>query len=66
MLDPCILNTVLDSLSFGILEFHLRMRHICRPNVYNYHYYHLPVSGRNSTEQVDQYNQSLVCEYNFA
>jgi hypothetical protein len=35
MLDPCILNTVLDSLSFGILEFHLRMRHICRPKLYN-------------------------------
>jgi hypothetical protein len=31
--DPCILNTVLDSLSFGISEFHLRMRHICRPKL---------------------------------
>jgi hypothetical protein len=40
MLDPCILNTVLDSLSFGILEFHLRMRHICRPKLYNYPTFH--------------------------
>jgi hypothetical protein len=33
MLDPCILNTVLDSLSLGISEFHLRMRQICRPKL---------------------------------
>jgi hypothetical protein len=36
MLDPYILNPVLNSLSFEISEFHLRMRQICRPKVYNY------------------------------
>jgi hypothetical protein len=37
MLDPYILSPVLNSLSFGISEFHLRMRQICRPNkLYNY------------------------------
>jgi hypothetical protein len=36
MLDPYILSPVLNSLSFGISEFHLRMRQICRPKLYNY------------------------------
>jgi hypothetical protein len=36
MLDPYILSPVLNSLSFGIWEFHLRMRQICRPKLYNY------------------------------
>jgi hypothetical protein len=39
MLDPYILSPVLNSLSFGILEFHLRMRQICRPKLYNYPYF---------------------------
>jgi hypothetical protein len=34
MLDPYILSPVLNSLSFGISEFHLRMRQICRPKLY--------------------------------
>jgi hypothetical protein len=38
MLDPYILNPVLNSLSFGFSEFHLRMRQICRPKLYNYNY----------------------------
>jgi hypothetical protein len=33
MLDPYVLNHVLDSLSFGISEFHLRMLQICRPKL---------------------------------
>jgi hypothetical protein len=36
MLDPYILSRVLNSPSFGISEFHLRMRQICRPKLYNY------------------------------
>jgi hypothetical protein len=36
MLDPYILSPVLNSLSFGISELHLRMRQICRPKLYNY------------------------------
>jgi hypothetical protein len=36
MLDPYILGPVLNSLSFGISELHLRMRQICRPKLYNY------------------------------
>jgi hypothetical protein len=42
MLDPYILSPVLNSLSFGISEFHLRMRQICRPKLYNY-----PIGERN-------------------
>jgi hypothetical protein len=36
MLDPYTLSPVLNSLNFGIWEFHLRMRQICRPKLYNY------------------------------
>jgi hypothetical protein len=36
MLDPYILNPGLNSLGFGISEYHLRMRQICQPKLYNY------------------------------
>jgi hypothetical protein len=44
MLDPYILSPVLNSLSFGISEFHLRMRQICRPKLYNYPEFYIFVS----------------------
>jgi hypothetical protein len=44
MLDPYILSPVLNSLSFGISEFHLRMRQICRPKLYNYP--PIPIAGK--------------------
>jgi hypothetical protein len=48
MLDPYILNTVLHSLSFGISEFHLRMRQISRPKLYNYQ------KGNNCASQLKE------------
>jgi hypothetical protein len=33
---PVYIEPSLNSLSFGISEFHLRMRQICRPKLYNY------------------------------
>jgi hypothetical protein len=54
MLDPYILSPVLNSLSFGIWEFHLRMRQICRPKLYNYPHILHPIPHPNYKSRIDQ------------
>jgi hypothetical protein len=52
---PCILNPVLDSPSFGISQFHLRMRGICRSKLYNYRYHFVAI---NITSDICQINKT--------